>query len=397
MQSVIRTIHPIGQGGFVSEYLPESDHLVIYDCGTKTSGVGNRIDAVFDSLPKECVDILFISHFDEDHVSLIPKLRKRKCIKKVIMPLMNDAERSLISLLSGNKELSRMIFAPEEFFDKETAIVKVKRYEEGDEIREIAEEDASRRAGIVKSNSVITAKNGWEYIPFNFEGGERSKQFRKVCSQNGIDVDKMAGDSDYVIDNIKVLRHIYHDKRIEGTINENAMLLYSGARNEGAVGMLGWGGTMEMSPPEYEMLSFHTFFDARKGACLYTGDCDWSAARTFCGCLKSGREERFDRIELFQIPHHGSEKSDDIGAQRFLSSLGTGWDCFVQFGTRNRYGHPSIDILDAVPSSKCLLLATEKRLELRKSAPALIGKTANCFSPALARKMFSYWLKEHNL
>lgn len=71
---MLRTIHPVGQGGFASEYFIGTESAFIYDCGSLTQ-MGSKsakekfIDA---SLMKGDVDCLFISHFDEDHVSLIP-------------------------------------------------------------------------------------------------------------------------------------------------------------------------------------------------------------------------------------------------------------------------------------------------------------------------------------
>lgn len=77
----------MGQGAFYSEIFKIYHELwshesfcVVYDCGSS----GNKTQAskvVKWFEPKE-IDILFISHFDEDHVNLISELKKAEGLKK---------------------------------------------------------------------------------------------------------------------------------------------------------------------------------------------------------------------------------------------------------------------------------------------------------------------------
>ena len=68
---VIRTIHPVGHGGFFTEELCDATECynVVYDCGTRngTMLLEREINKAFNR--KQSVDLLFISHFDRDHVS----------------------------------------------------------------------------------------------------------------------------------------------------------------------------------------------------------------------------------------------------------------------------------------------------------------------------------------
>tara|TARA_R110002049_G_scaffold283470_1_gene463525 strand:+ start:4961 stop:5272 length:312 start_codon:yes stop_codon:yes gene_type:complete len=89
---VIRTFHPIGQGGFYSER--HNNFNIVYDCGAHPiSNYAKKLAGnVFSK--DEYIDVLFISHFDYDHISAIPMLKKSvKNIKSVVIPLLTKVNR----------------------------------------------------------------------------------------------------------------------------------------------------------------------------------------------------------------------------------------------------------------------------------------------------------------
>lgn len=81
-----RTLHPVGHGAFFTEHLKKIDGEgkeksflnVIYDCGATARGnnipsiIRKEINITFDT--NEHIDLLFISHFDEDHTNGIEYL-----------------------------------------------------------------------------------------------------------------------------------------------------------------------------------------------------------------------------------------------------------------------------------------------------------------------------------
>ena len=90
---VIRTIHPVGQGGFYSEIFRDeiNNHCIVYDCGSENKQ--KLKSAISSALPDNApIDILFISHFDSDHVNGIKELRKHHTIKCVVMPQLKQFE-----------------------------------------------------------------------------------------------------------------------------------------------------------------------------------------------------------------------------------------------------------------------------------------------------------------
>ena len=92
MDILHRTLHPSGHGAFFTERIRQDgkdDVIVVYDCGAKDVEerelLKKEVDEFFDSNDK--IDILFISHFDSDHVNGIEFLKPYISDKtKLVMP-----------------------------------------------------------------------------------------------------------------------------------------------------------------------------------------------------------------------------------------------------------------------------------------------------------------------
>jgi hypothetical protein len=89
-----RVLHPVGQGAFFTEqFYDESGkvvHNVVYDCGSLCS-LPNLVEyEIRNTFEKNAhIDLLFISHFDKDHVNGLMKLHSQTKIDKdtkVIIP-----------------------------------------------------------------------------------------------------------------------------------------------------------------------------------------------------------------------------------------------------------------------------------------------------------------------
>ena len=90
-----RFFHPIGQGAFYSERHTSYNINIVYDCGTTNPSSQAKQRVVNQSFRKdEIIHILFISHFDKDHISLIDTLKKTvQRIERVVIPLLYDEEK----------------------------------------------------------------------------------------------------------------------------------------------------------------------------------------------------------------------------------------------------------------------------------------------------------------
>ena len=210
---VIRHIHPIGQGAFYTErFVDDNDTTianVVYDCGC-----GIRLSKQSESLitsafkGSDKIDILFISHFDADHVNGIMALKNNGIkIKFVVMPFVAPEEIDfLLAFYQTSQDIQTLIKAPDNYFGKETIIIKVKFINEkypDDNNADIFldnwdENLLTKENGCFSINSFsrLIFLNKWIYIPFNFASNERRNRLLKLLDNNNVvlnnDIDFLA-------------------------------------------------------------------------------------------------------------------------------------------------------------------------------------------------------------
>jgi hypothetical protein len=96
IMQVVMTQHPVGQGGLFSGTLDVGVNKLrwIYDCGSNHADPLKReIDDVALSGP---IDLLFLSHLDSDHVNGIDSLILSVEVEEVVLPYLNELDRSLL-------------------------------------------------------------------------------------------------------------------------------------------------------------------------------------------------------------------------------------------------------------------------------------------------------------
>lgn len=344
-----RIFHPIGQGAFYSERHRSCNINIVYDCGTTNPSLPAKQRVVSQSFGKDdVIHILFISHFDKDHISLIDTLKKAvKRIERVVLPLLHNKEKIFLSNIYktlGQPRLAKLISDPNEFFGRETQIIGV-RPTSDTEIGEISslnvlEINESRTE--IQSGTPLTINgfNDWVYIPFNYQYKTRSNEFQKKLHNEGIDVGRLKTDPDYLLYGItdvekkKIIgvyngRGIYKGKGVSGNINENSMFLYSGPSCKKDLHKHSWIWG------HYSCDLFRCYVDidchSHRVACLYTGDGDLNKVD-----IRKLYRSYWDLIGTIQIPHHGSGKS--FIATPFEKG---GFLCPMSVGNKNRYRHPS--------------------------------------------------------
>lgn len=111
----------VGQGLFYTGIITKvhkktlSRFVTIYDCGStsKREFLHNAIEDLEDILPNEnkVINLLTISHFDEDHVNGLPMLLSKFKVNTVIIPYISICEKLLhISIASpDNPEYSSLL------------------------------------------------------------------------------------------------------------------------------------------------------------------------------------------------------------------------------------------------------------------------------------------------
>lgn len=368
-----RIFHTIGQGAFYSER--HENINVIYDCGTEWK---NRAKGIFNKVVtqsfsnKEIIDILFISHFDYDHVSKIQTLRKHvKEIKRVVLPLLHDNEKILLSNFyrALGINILTLINEPEKYFGDNTKIIYVRPSENNESlINDISE--TQNLDDIVKSNYTnkieinsgvkltISGIMNWIFIPYNNNYTNNHNDLIKELKSEGFDTTKLINEPKYTLDKIikdvslskskggKKLKEIYD--RLNGKVNQNSMFLYSGPIQNNKYHKHCFVG--EMHRHFYNNLYYHCNHSDKVG-CIYTGDGDLNIVD-----IKLIFKSYWENVGTIQIPHHGDIKSFN---KRVLKDHY--YCCPISVGKNNSYGHPSSKVVGEILTLRsCPVLVTEE-------------------------------------
>lgn len=350
---VIRTIHPIGQGAFYTETLhrPGSidDKHIVCDCGSKSSlnNLEKEIDNYF--LKDTVIDVLFISHFHEDHVNGIKHLAERCKIHNVVVPQIDGYEWFYIIenyLTTGNADVN--VVSDVRALIGEGHLIQVTPAGEDNE-RAVSEEFISldENEGMLingYSPLIIGGQNYalWHYIVVN-------------PLQNG-DLDKLKTE----IEDID-----YDGRKLSiGDLNNPEILVAVRNKLQAAYIKIFKGGNeysmcvlSELADRENNVS--HSYFNRRcwcdchrpchyerycddlcrhdlDGA-LYCGDVDFLYCNTL-NILMTRLRGREMHVGLLQLPHHGSRKNFNVDLFHWLGRLLVSFACY---GSPNSYNHPS--------------------------------------------------------
>ena len=347
-----RTFYPVGQGGFYSEsFKAENNNFnVVYDCGSLSRDVDKVISNSFDK--NEDIDILFISHFDSDHVNKINILKNSVGkIKTVIMPLLSEEDKNFLLLVykwlgSEYKNSLDILNNPKEFFGSETKIIWVREVvesrdeESNQEIRDVAEiEDGAEIKSGENINFYLRGQKFWIYKPYNYKNKTRCKELIKKFRENNISIRDLK-DVGYVVNHTKEIRKCY--KEVEGDINQNSLVLYSNLieYKDGTtyIDYIYMGKDLEFYPFWRDYFDF--FYNRSDIGCIYTGDVH---LKTIVDDFKNKIKQckYYLPVNTIQVPHHGSKNGFDID---FFNDFSEGWRGIISpisFGLSNPYGHPS--------------------------------------------------------
>lgn len=127
---------------------------VIYDCGThRTKSVMERELDEYIWRHGKCVDVLFISHFDKDHVSGLPAIKAKGIhVKRVVAPLLDPIERLRIfarTLSSNLNDTGGVVDFDIEFYGRLIA-------NPAEALREVAEQvEIVNPGGVLDTNEVF--------------------------------------------------------------------------------------------------------------------------------------------------------------------------------------------------------------------------------------------------
>ncbi len=371
---ITRFFHPVGQGAFYSErhLVNEAQFNIVYDCGS--SSASNYIDKVIKTSfnRDDCIDILFISHFDADHVNKISLLLKNvRHIKKVVYPLLTFNEKELLKVFYSDKNSDEwhLIDNPDLFFNKhlnskndKTMVIGVMAHDYQEKNNDENILTSGAHIGID-----IDKKINWVFIPYNYHSTSRVEKLKQILMEDlNVTEEKIIVTLNLYLSQNKTreIKKIYN--QLEDTINNNSMLVYSGPNNECS----NYSSYSNNHTPPLELLrnfshqsylkyccTYHDYFSNLAG-CIYTGDIDFNHFKKE-ESLETIYQKHYKNVIIIQVPHHGSRKSFNINFMLGKNNTKK-YLCPISVGNNNIYGHPGGCVLnDIIMQGSVPILITE--------------------------------------
>lgn len=359
MINFTRTFHPVGQGAFYSEEFELPDHgrfRIVYDCGSRTlskSDLKRRIKSDFAGDMN--VDILFISHFDEDHISGVEFLKP----KTVVVPFMSEAQILLLTLCNkfqnGTYNVN-MAKNPQETFPA-SQIIQILPYgsdsgadSDFDPLFDLKAQNGSNRDDNSKKNvlkelrkvkslvpiNILHDNPFWEYIPYNPNWDKYVELFKSKISQYKLDWDQLVAPDNgtYIEKNFSDLKKIYNELKQK---NLHSLVVCSSSKQDVKLSCYCEKCKYCLIPPCKLNLSC---------GCIYFGDAKVNAEwrNAFYKYLQG--LGILQRIGTLQVPHHGSSSSqgENIISKGYI--LANPVLCIISVGEVSQYGHPSESVIN---------------------------------------------------
>lgn len=380
---------------------------MVYDCGVlrKQTPLKQKIKDFCQNIgDKTPIDLLCISHFDEDHVIGLEALCEDREVKNILVPLLTVYD---IFLLLGNSNFSQFTLVSDVLYDvyhpngnKYARVIEVSPSNSEDtapnndepnsgsiyldeEAPGRPDRDTPTQRKILNNRGVLLISSklkglNWEFKPFfmclglpNYFKDSLKKELRNllgVSSQDDANLKKelLAALSAKNIKHTqikkayqKVIDPNKKPEQLKGVdINPYSLCLYSGAKNEIEISrrIISAPGCTFCSPygcylPCWEN---HYFWKSSKTGCLYLGDYN-AKTEKYLNPLCKHYQAYARKADVLQIPHHGSVKNWSIALPIFFNPN----IAFTQAGLHNTYGHPNPSVIKESSRFACTSVITE--------------------------------------
>ncbi len=289
MTKVNRFLFPVGHGGFAAEAI-EDKYLAVIDCGSDVCPT--RVSMYIDALKNrgfKCVDRLFVTHFDNDHVNCIKELINKVGVREVVIPFIPYDMRYVYNIFTKGAYLELLGL----FNNHDNRISRENNQGNEIELSEINEE---------KSFSPISTYDIWEWNVKCLLTGQDWTDLRNKFVSKSLDIDKLTSSKypDYLEQYKKTINACF--KSVFGGTGPNTkglIVLSQKCKNVNTDKcMITHGCSQSLS--------------ATNTGCLYTGDAKLKGS--FGYEVKSFVKQHLryeEKMLLTQIPHHGSKYNSD--------------------------------------------------------------------------------------
>lgn len=307
-----RIIYPVGFGAFFLErFCPgtENELFVVYDCGSKSAGKKGFIKSVINTeIPR--VDILFISHFHDDHINCIKELPITENTI-VVLPYISDKYQALYeyvndihytSLLSSLiKRGVKIIYV--EPFALNSANNRGLNSNNPHNSQSYDLSETLKDGLLFHPFDDLRFRNGkWLFIPFHLQDKTIYDKFLSKALASGITAEQLVSFDGKDATLTNRLKKLYAETcksdNVNVDFNSCSMLLVSRPEKE---------EEYDVSIRRYSPFShFPKLGIFSNPACLFTGDVPLNY-QPYCDTLKKLYSELMPfGVGSVQLPHHGS-------------------------------------------------------------------------------------------
>lgn len=366
---IVRNHYPVGQGFFSSQQILYGDEkfTCVYDCGSVSEGHDDLLDHYVEDLRSttDTINLLFISHFDEDHLNGIKNLINKFCIKKVFIPYLNSFEKlsifleknisfnSSMSIQNNRKFLDYVIYNRDYIFSYNDNIEIITAESEVNKIQ-IGVEGSNLVDSANLEGSIEPNKNPfWEFAYFSLIPGSEFEQnlFCKFKCHLG---DKLCNDikNNNVIsiyDNWSSIGESYKSAvndvneagvRKSDACNSSSLILYSGPPKNIYYNIYypyrPYGPYCYYGPYDYVAPARRNSFCL---GWLGTGDARLKESKNV-DSLKRNLGWRKNHIHTITVPHHGSKNNWSEEFIELFGKGGSGVYCIAAADPVYNYKHP---------------------------------------------------------
>ena len=368
-----RTLHPVGHGAFFTEqFFSKEEGIssinVVYDCGSLHSRsasvpsvISNEIKISFDN--DEHIDMVFISHFDNDHVNglmgLLGEGRNKRMDSRTHVFIPFKYPYLILVMEDDYPEFCEFIRAG---IKNGVHFIGV---DIGDEVSYINIDDSkfiegngSLSFGISEKfiNVFYLGNQIWHYMPFMRERslnhvGDFYKRIKKELPDINLN------NVEHILDNAnfsslkKIYKEIGHTENGVTRININSLLMLSFPSRD-----IQTEQTYIQNPFYKNWHGMDSPYSSIPPSCLYTGDTSLSSDLNIinhCVCELKKHSGDF-KIGMMQIPHHGSKYcyNQNIASSQYVFSA------FLNF-LQKKNDNSSKIIADFSQNNKSVFLITK--------------------------------------
>lgn len=271
-----RYIRPVGQGGFSIERI--EDFVIVFDCGSVSSP--QVVEKWIDKLQCEVdhVNVLFISHFDKDHVNSIQYLLSKVSVLKVITPNIPTEVRTAYSIYTnGAYSMIMQLFN-----------------DRGVEHEEVGKGEVNRKP--------YYYRDVWEWIAKSMLSPADFAKVTTNLQNRGVDLKELELNPEYVDSRKEDINDAFKDVFGGKGPNAKGLIVLSQKCKDIKT-------KLSLIFQGCEWCNYSTSRIACSvSSCLYVGDADLKNIdnkKDVKEFLKSNRVET--PLMLMQIPHHGSK------------------------------------------------------------------------------------------